>query len=358
MIYKNLGNTDTKIAAIGMGTWGYGGHHKQEFTVDEGMYYDLLQRGVELGMTLIDTSENYGGGLTEKIVGRAIRDIRDKVFIATKATPNHLDCDRLRRSVDKSLKRLRIDAIDLYQIHWPNPDIDIRETIETLKCLQLQGKIKHIGISNYYDINDLKILEGCHYVSHQLEYNLIDRYIEEKIIPFYKYNNYKKTIMAYEPFKNGNVEFDTDKYLLLKKLSDKYDKTVHQIILNWIISKDDVIVVPKTVNLNHIEENAAAADFTLEPFDIIKINNTFITNYVFIELDQIRCEKEINDNFVPNSASLGKFLDDGGEIKPIKVYMHDDGYYRISEGACRYAAYLKSKRSKDRIQVILYKKGE
>ncbi len=145
MEYRELAATGVKVPEIGFGTWQYRGGSEP------------LRKAVELGASLIDTAEMYG---TEEAVGAAIKGIRPKVFIATKVSGNHLRYDEVLRAADGSLKRLGIDTIDLYQIHWPDPAVPIAETMGAMEQLVDAGKVRFIGVSNFY-LKNLREAEAC-----------------------------------------------------------------------------------------------------------------------------------------------------------------------------------------------------
>src|SRR5919106_4216617 len=134
MELKQLGNTNVMVPEIGLGAWKYRGG------------VEPLRHGLALGASLIDTAEIYG---TEEIVGRAIQDRREQVFLATKVSGSHLRHDDVLRAAEASLQRLHIDVIDLYQIHWPNQSVPLKETMRAMESLVDSGHIRYIGVSNF-----------------------------------------------------------------------------------------------------------------------------------------------------------------------------------------------------------------
>ena len=132
MVFKELGKTGEKIPALGLGTWGIGGFETPDYSRDEEMV-ELLKKAINMGYTHIDTAEYYGGGHTEELIGRAIKDFkREELFIVSKVWPNHLRRDDLLRSLESTLKRLDTDYVDLYLIHWPNPEVPLEETLSAM----------------------------------------------------------------------------------------------------------------------------------------------------------------------------------------------------------------------------------
>src|SRR5499426_2886226 len=160
MELKPLGNTGVMVPEIGLGVWRYSGG------------VEPLRHGVELGAFLIDTAEIYG---TEDVVGQAIKGIRDRVFLATKVSPDHLGYDNLLRAAEASLQRLDTNCIDLYQIHWPNWSVPIQETMRAMEALVDRGLVRHIGVSNF-SAQQLRAAQAAMskypIVSNQVLYNL------------------------------------------------------------------------------------------------------------------------------------------------------------------------------------------
>ena len=169
MKQKDFGQTGTMIPEIGQGTWGY--------TAGP----DLLRRGVELGACLIDTAEAYGN---EDLVGRAVKDLRDRVFLATKVSPRHFMYSKVLKSADQSLHLLNTDYIDLYQMHFPDVRTSIEETLRALDDVVRSGKARYIGCSNYagWQVVEAQwVAKSEHlapFISAQNQYNLLDRRIE------------------------------------------------------------------------------------------------------------------------------------------------------------------------------------
>jgi len=273
--FKRLGRTDVMISAIGMGTWGIGGFSAPDYKYDE-MAIRALRRGIELGITLIDTAEMYGGGHSEEVVGMAIKGLREKVFIATKVWYTNLRYDDVLRSAEKSLKRLQIDTIDLYQVHWPNPHIPLSETMRAMERLVLDGKVRFIGVSNF----SVKLMEEARaalskidIVSNQVEYSLLSREVEDDILPYCEKEDI--TLIAYSPLGRGNILNDP-RSKILREVAKKYNKTLVQVALNWLIAKKPVVAIPKAINLSHVEENVNAAGWRLSDEDLELLSRVFI----------------------------------------------------------------------------------
>jgi diketogulonate reductase-like aldo/keto reductase len=255
MNYKPLGNTKVMISEVGLGTWNYRGG------------IEPLRLGVSLGATHIDTAEVYG---TEEVVGKAIEGIRDKVFLATKVWSDHLGYDDVVRAAEGSLKRLGVKNVDLYMIHWPNPKFPIRETMRAMEELVKQGKIKHIGVSNFA-VDELKeaqeSLSSHAIVANQVKYSLDSREIEEDLIPYCK--SQKITVVAYSPLKGPAIRKRDD---LLQELALKYGKTRAQVALNFLTSEENVVAIPKADRAEHVKENCGASGWRLSKEDVRRIS--------------------------------------------------------------------------------------
>jgi len=285
MDYKILGKTEIKIPILGQGAWGMGGLFSSQIGISvnsnnidiekEKKDIESLKKGIKLGWTFIDTAEAYAEGRSEEIVAEAIKDQRDEVFIATKVWPNNFSYDNIIKSANQSLKRLQIDVIDLYQLHWPSKTVPIKESMKAMEQLVKDGKIKHIGISNF-SVEQTKeaqeTLTKNEIVSNQVEYSLLNRNIEKEIMPYCEKNNI--TIIAWSPLARGKIA-ETDVSSRLKPFSDKYGKTSIQIALNWLISKNNTVAIPKASKIEHLLENDGALNWKLSNKDLELVENEF-----------------------------------------------------------------------------------
>lgn len=252
MIVTELAKTGVFIPEVGIGTWNY--------QAGPGP----LRKGLEAGALFIDTAESYG---TEPVVGEALRGIRDRVFIATKVSPQNFRCTNLRRSVDASLQRLGVDVIDLLQLHEPNPSIPIDETMGAVADLMDAGKIRLAGVSNF-SVEQLqeaqKALGRYPIVSNQVRYNLIDRTIEKDMLHYCQSNH--MTVIAYCPLARGlNRIRDCDPSGVINDLARATGKSPAQIVINWCLCKDGVVAIPKGNSTEHILDNCGASDWRLNP---------------------------------------------------------------------------------------------
>lgn len=248
MEYISLGPTSQQIPKIGFGTWQLRGGD------------GVLKRAVALGAGFVDTAESYD---TESNVAGDIEGFREKVFIATKVSPEYLSYDDVLGHAEASLKRLRTKFIDLYQVHWPNPEIPVSETMRAMETLVAQGKVRFIGVSNFSaaqmkEAQDALKLNAL--VSNQVKYNLFDRAIEDEVLPYCQQN--KITVIAYSPL--ARARFDT-RGDALRQVAAEAGKTPAQVMLNWCVSKPGVMAIPKTNRADRVDEAAASVGWELTP---------------------------------------------------------------------------------------------
>lgn len=209
---RQLGNTDLQITPLGFGSWAIGGGNWQFAwgPQDEREAIEAIERAVDLGMNWIDTAAVYGLGHSEELVGQAIRGMSSKPYIFTKCSMiwdeereihRSLKADSVRRECEDSLRRLGVETIDLYQIHWPNPEPEIEEGWETMARLKDEGKVRHIGVSNF----SVEQMRRCQPIapiaSLQPPYSLLSRGIESEILPFCRENNIG--VIVYSPMASG-----------------------------------------------------------------------------------------------------------------------------------------------------------
>jgi diketogulonate reductase-like aldo/keto reductase len=272
--YKELGKTGEKIPALGLGTWGIGGFSYPDYSNDE-LAIEIIRFAVEIGMNFIDTAEMYGAGHSEELVGEAIKGIREKVFIATKVLPTNFRYEDVIKACERSLRRLKTSYIDLYQLHWPNPSIPIKETMRAMERLANEGKIRYIGISNFSveeTIEAMNALSKYEIVSNQVEYSLLVRDIEKDLLDFCRKN--KITVIAYSPLARGEL-LKGKYYEFLSKIGKKYNKTAAQVALNWLIIKENVVAIPKAFSKAKIVENMGAYGWKLSDEDLKTIDEFF-----------------------------------------------------------------------------------
>lgn len=251
----------TKITMpdIGLGTWRIGG----SFTADSSQDVSeiaAVSKAIEMGYRFIDTAEMYGNGHSEELVGTAATD--REVFIATKVWQTNLRYDDVLKAAGRSLKRLKRKYIDLYQIHWPNDSIPLRETMRAMEKLADDGIIRHIGVSNF----GLELLEDAssHLSRHdifsdQVSYSIADREPENGLTEYCRKHGIG--IIAYEPLAKGKV-FEGRKGRVLAEAAAMVSRTQAQVALNWLMCKR-ALPIPKSVDFSHLSENLGATGWRL-----------------------------------------------------------------------------------------------
>ena len=256
-----------RVPALGQGTWRMG--EKKKAHADE---VAALRLGTDLGMTLMDTAEMYGEGGAEKVVADAIAGQRDRVFVVTKVYPHNASRTELPKACERSLKRLRIDAIDLYLLHWRG-DVPLVETVEAFENLRSEEKIRRWGVSNF-DVEDMEELlateNGSSCATNQVLYNLEHRETEFDLLPWSQRN--KIPIMAYSPVGHGRGLLNN---ATLKKIAKRHNAMPTQIALAWVLRQPGVIAIPKASNKAHVRENAQSTHLELTKGDLTEIDRTF-----------------------------------------------------------------------------------
>jgi len=267
-----LGNTGEQIPILGQGTWGIKSRKGKD-------YYDSwkksLRKGIELGLTHIDTAEMYGFGTSEKVVGDIISEYnRDDLFITSKLFPMHLSFRTMKKGASKSLKRLRINNFDLYLIHWPSPFSSTKKQMKILDYLVKEGKTRYVGVSNF-SVEQFK--ESLNFlnndlVTNQLHANVTKQKHMSDSLPYYQKSGV--TLTAYSPL--GHKGYSNLNGELLDKLNSvakAHDATIQQIAIAWLINHKNVIAIPKAFKIEHVEANAKAAEIILSEKEIKLIEN-------------------------------------------------------------------------------------
>lgn len=265
MQYLTLKNGD-RVPALGLGTWRMGesaARAKEEVAA--------LQRGIDLGLTLIDTAEMYGDGGAERVVGEAIRGRRDDVYLVSKVLPQNASRKGTIAACEASLKRLGTDRLDLYLLHWRGAHA-FAETVAAFLALQQAGKIRAFGVSNLDRTEMLEWLGvsgAAATVVNQVQYSIDSRGIDFDLLPWSIAENI--AIMAYCPLAQGNIPTGG----ALKRVAARHNATPAQIMLAWCLRSGHVIAVPKTSNLARVAENARAAEIRLAPDDLAELDKDF-----------------------------------------------------------------------------------
>ncbi len=289
-----------RVSAIGLGTWQFGsrewGYGKEYAEHGAG---DIVRRALDVGINLFDTAELYGYGASERILGRALEGRRDDAFVATKLLSLLPLPPTVVRQGRGSRRRLGVDVIDLYQVHWPNPVVPERTTMVGVRRLLDEGVIRRIGVSNY-PLRRWQRAEsflGAPVMSNQVRYNLVERKPERELLPWAQAND--RLIIAWSPLAQGFLSARYDATTLpggvravnalflpdnltrgaelldaLRAVGKAHDATPAQVALAWLIRKPNVVAIPGASSVEQVERNAAAADLALTDDDDVRLTET------------------------------------------------------------------------------------
>jgi diketogulonate reductase-like aldo/keto reductase len=255
-----------EVPALGLGTWKMG-----EDPRHRGQEIAALRRGIELGMTLIDTAEMYGEGAAEELVGETIEGRRDEVFLVTKVYPHNATRRGTILACDRSLRRLRVKSIDLYLLHWRG-SVPLSETLEAFLELKRAGKISSFGVSNFdtSDMEEAWSLDGGKEIeTNQILYNLTRRSVEYDLLPWCR--NHGIPVMAYSPVEQGKLTNNRK----LEEIAKKRSATPAQIALAWLLAMEGIIAIPKSSGAKHVEENRGAAEISLTAEELSALDKAF-----------------------------------------------------------------------------------
>ncbi|MEM1767806.1 MAG: aldo/keto reductase [Desulfurococcaceae archaeon] len=255
-----IGRTDEKVFAIGLGTWNI-----RDYSRARKVFLYAFQHGVDN----VDTAEMYDNGYAEVFVGNVVREYgRENIFITTKMLPNHLiSSDNVLKAGLRAIRRMNIEYVDLFLIHWPNTSLPIREQIRNFEILVEKGISRYIGVSNF---NRIELEEAINstkktdIVVNQVHYSVLNKNIEKDLYPFMLEK--KVTLQAYSPIEQGKVKY----HRILREIADKIGKTPIQIALNYVISHPNTIAVVKTENIDHLIEILGSTGWRL-PVEYLEI---------------------------------------------------------------------------------------
>ena len=257
------------VPRIGLGTW-------QMERDDRRAAIAALRRGVDLGMTHIDTAEMYGDGEVERIVGEAITGRRDQVFLASKVLPSHADEAGTIAACEASLERLGTDRLDLYMLHWPGPH-PLAETFRAFVRLIADGKILRAGISNFdadATAEAVALASPSELACNQVLYHPAERAIEHEVLPICR--RHDLPVVAYSPFGSGAFPRATSaRGRALDHVATRHAATPRQIALAFVLRHEGVWTIPKSSRVEHVEENAGASAIRLSPQDVAELEAAF-----------------------------------------------------------------------------------
>jgi len=308
-----LGKTDLEVSRIGLGTLAFG--HKTKGIQDKDRICGCINFALDNGINLIDTAEEYSGGLTERFIGEVIkkRGDREELVLVTKVSHDHLGYKEVIKAANKSLERLQTDHIDLYLVHWPWCYSPISETMKAMDQLLIEGKIRYAGVSNYHNalvLEAMSNLKNGEIVANELEYNLVNRSIEKEILPFLRQKGI--VVLAYSPLLSGFLTTEYDENTMLTKddfrnywelfkhkenftrskalfgtmrqIAEKHDASAAEVAINWLLKEKDIIPIPGAKKESQIESSINATRWCLEKDDISRL--TAITDSLELNWDR------------------------------------------------------------------------
>jgi aryl-alcohol dehydrogenase-like predicted oxidoreductase len=295
MKYTALG--DRQASVIGLGLWQFGSPQwgwGDAFGEPEA--HAIVQRALDLGINLFDTAELYGNGRSEEIFGRALAGRRSEAIIATKVTPHHITERGVIAAAERSLERLGTDAIDLYQVHWPNRFVPITSTMRGMRALLQSDKIRAVGVSNF-GLRRWRRAEsalGAPVIANQVQFHLLDQGPVDDLLPYARQKG--RAVLAYSPLAQGVLAgrynattaptdfrasssdfspaaFERVSPLLdaLREIAAHHGATPAQVALAWLVSQPNVIAIPGARSVEQVEQNAAAADLDLSAADLARL---------------------------------------------------------------------------------------
>lgn len=271
-ITKPFGPAGTPVSIIGQGTWDIPERGARR---DEAIA--ALRRGIELGLRHIDTAEMYGSGAAEEVVGEAIRGVpREQLFITSKVLPSNATCKGTLAACERSLRRIGTQYLDLYLLHWPSSH-PLEQTMRALETLVEQGKARFIGVSNF-DLAGVReaqsYLRNVPLASDQVLYHVKERGPEAHLLPYCR--SERIALVGYTPFGRGRFpRKEAEPGGVLGRIAARHGKTVRQVLLNFLTRHPAAFAIPKASRLEHVEENAGAAGWNLEPEDVRAIDEAF-----------------------------------------------------------------------------------
>lgn len=270
MIYETIINGE-EIPKLGFGTWKIGGGSYPDPKLDS-VSLAALRSALQIGYTHFDTAEVYADGHTEELIGQAIRETgvkRSTLFITTKIDPGHLEYEKVLKACEGSLQRLDMDYVDLYLIHWPRAGMNLEETFKALNKLVQDGKVRHLGVSNF----NVKLLKqarehsGTPIITNQVPYSIHDRsYVKNGVLEYCQQSGILLT--AYSPVEKGSLKPNTT----LRSIAEAHSATPYQVALAWLVSQPRVITIPMSLDPQHIKENLESASIVLTEKEINSLN--------------------------------------------------------------------------------------
>lgn len=268
MRLKRFGASATHVAAVGQGSWEIEGAREADALA-------ALRRGLDLGMTHIDTAEMYGSGASERIVGKAIQGRREQVFLVSKVLPSNASRRGTLEACERSLANLRTDHLDCYLLHWRGSH-PLQETVAAFEQLRTAGKIRHWGVSNF-DVSDLEELQALDAMPscNQVLYHLGERAIEHAVLPWCA--AHEVAVVAYTPFGQSPAFYTRQSAggRVLSRIAAAHGASARRVALRFLLRHPGVFVIPKAARVAHVEDNAGAMSLELGEADFAAIDAAF-----------------------------------------------------------------------------------
>lgn len=271
MLMRKFGWTGVDVPVMGQGTWLIEGDRDTD-----ALAVEALRRGLDLGMTHIDTAEMYGNGHVEELVAEAIAKRREEVFLVSKVLPSNASYEGTLKACERSLKRLKTDWLDMYLLHWPSSH-PIIETVRAMEKLVAEGLVRFIGVSNF-DLEELwkaeAALKNERMTCNQVLYHLQDRGIERRLLPYC--TEREIAVVGYAPFGHGN--FPSPRSVggrVLAEIAKRHDRTPRQVALNFLTSYHCVFTIPKTAHPERVKENSGGVGWKLTSDEVVAVDRAF-----------------------------------------------------------------------------------
>ena len=273
MKYETVHNVT--LPKIGFGTWSLGGGSHPDPSLDSASL-TALRSALETGYIHFDTAEYYADGHCEELVGRAIRETntpREKIFLTTKVSPEHLAYNDVLKACEQSLRRLQMEYIDLYLIHWPPRALSkLDDAFKALNKLTRDGKVRHLGVSNFNTqwLKRSQELSETPIITNQVPYRLPDKsYAENGVLDYCQQNDILLT--AYSPVKFRSLNVNKT----LSEVADAHSATPFQVALAWLVQQPRVITIPMSFDPQHIRENFSAAKIELGAEEMNRLSSAW-----------------------------------------------------------------------------------
>ena len=338
MIYKNLGSSNIRVSTLGLGTNGIGNFQNNNPDKTHNLQ-KIYQFALERGINLFDTAELYGEGYAEFILGETFKKKREQIVISSKVNPDNCTHFGLKRSIKESIKRLGTDYIDLYQIHWINPFVELEETFTILEELVLAGYIRAIGVCNFsisMVAQTSKYLKKIKISSNHIEINLFNQYEALKNLHYYQEN--KISIIGYGVLNHLNLNFTKKQQAFLDDLQKEYNKTLSQILIRYFTSLESIILLSRTDNIEHLKTNVGSFDFNLTAKQRQQFYKLFQYKFQTIPMEKIKIPQQFKkfnnfeifknqNNLIPSPLTIAQTFVKYNYFKPLKLLEKNDYYY-------------------------------